>query len=420
MFRFNNPDALLVLLLVGGRVRDDRARSRAAAPAGWCSRSRWSGFGFLTKMLQAFLVLPGVRPRLPARRAGLRCGGASGSSLARRAARSLVSAGWWVAIVELVAGVVRARTSAARRTTASSNLIFGYNGFGRLTGNETGSVGGGAGGRTGQWGPTGLTRLFSAEFGSQISWLLPAALILLVAGLVRHRRTRPRTDRTRAALAALGRLAARHRAHVQLRQGASSTRTTRSRSRRRSARSSASGTVTLWKRRHDVAATHRCSPPPSRSPPSWSYRAARPHARTGTRGCGRSAARRRGVAVAGVLLAALARATASPRITLARRRSSSGSPGPPPTRSTPREHAAHRRDPVGPPSSGRLRWRPGGGFGGGPVAGSAAAPGRYAGRPASRASVGSSADGTARPALPVAAGGGGAAASSTAATPTPR
>jgi 4-amino-4-deoxy-L-arabinose transferase-like glycosyltransferase len=48
------------------------------------------------------------------------------------------------------------------------------------------------------WGPTGLGRLFTASFGGQISWLLPAALILLVTGLA-FTLTRARTDRTRAA-----------------------------------------------------------------------------------------------------------------------------------------------------------------------------------------------------------------------------
>ena len=48
-------------------------------------------------------------------------------------------------------------------------------------------------------GQAGLTRLFNAEIGGQISWLLPAALILLVAGLWLTRRA-PRTDRVRAAL----------------------------------------------------------------------------------------------------------------------------------------------------------------------------------------------------------------------------
>ena len=79
-------------------------------------------------------------------------------------------------------------------------MLFGYNGFGRLTGSETGSVGGGGAGRQGgQWGPTGWTRLFNQSFGGQASWLIPAALILLVGGLVLTA-TRRRTDRTRAAL----------------------------------------------------------------------------------------------------------------------------------------------------------------------------------------------------------------------------
>ena len=48
------------------------------------------------------------------------------------------------------------------------------------------------------WGPTGWDRLFNASFGGQISWLLPAALILLVGGLLLTMRA-ARTDRTRAA-----------------------------------------------------------------------------------------------------------------------------------------------------------------------------------------------------------------------------
>ena len=45
--------------------------------------------------------------------------------------------------------------------------------------------------------------MFGTEFGTQISWLLPAALILLVAGIV-WRGTRPRTDRVRAAFVLWG------------------------------------------------------------------------------------------------------------------------------------------------------------------------------------------------------------------------
>jgi 4-amino-4-deoxy-L-arabinose transferase-like glycosyltransferase len=59
MFRFNNPDALLVLLLIGAAYATLRAVESG--------RTRWLllagaliGFGFLTKMLQAFLVLPAL------------------------------------------------------------------------------------------------------------------------------------------------------------------------------------------------------------------------------------------------------------------------------------------------------------------------------------------------------------------------
>ena len=57
MFRFNNPDAFLVLLLVGAAYALTRALERAST--GWLVLA-WSlvGFGFLTKMLQALLVAP--------------------------------------------------------------------------------------------------------------------------------------------------------------------------------------------------------------------------------------------------------------------------------------------------------------------------------------------------------------------------
>ena len=58
-------------------------------------------------------------------------------------------------------------------------------------------------GGTGRWGPTGWTRLFNAQFGGQISWLLPTALFLLVAMLALTWRS-PRTARTRAAMLLFG------------------------------------------------------------------------------------------------------------------------------------------------------------------------------------------------------------------------
>ncbi|MEZ5322814.1 MAG: hypothetical protein R2698_12215 [Microthrixaceae bacterium] len=113
----------------------------------------------------------------------------------------VVAGGWWVALVSLWPASRRPWFGGSQDNTFW-NVLFGYNGLGRLTGNEAGSVvpGGNRGGQGGvaRWGETGITRLFSASFGAQASWLIPTALLGLGAGLVWTWR-RPRTDRTRAA-----------------------------------------------------------------------------------------------------------------------------------------------------------------------------------------------------------------------------
>ena len=195
MFRFNNPDALLVLVLVAAAYATVRATEKAS-PRWLMLAGALVSAGFLTKMLQALLVVPALAvvylvaaPATVRRRIGHVLAG--GLAL-------LISAGWWVAIVALVPASARPYIGGSQHNSILE-LILGYNGFGRLTGNETGSVGGGGGGGTGMWGQTGWSRLFDSEIGGQVAWLLPAALILLAAGLVVTRR-RPRTDRTRAAL----------------------------------------------------------------------------------------------------------------------------------------------------------------------------------------------------------------------------
>ncbi|GAA0257488.1 glycosyltransferase family 39 protein [Saccharothrix mutabilis subsp. mutabilis] len=177
MFRFNNPDALLVLLLVAGAY----CAVRATETASW----RWLalagvavGFGFLTKMLQAFLVLPAFGlVYLLAAPAGW---GRKAVHLLGAAAAVVVAGGWWVAAVELVPD--RPYIGGSQHDSVLE-LTLGYNGLGRLTGEEIGSVGGGRG-----WGSTGWSRLLGAEMGGQIAWLLPTALVLLVAGLWAGRR----------------------------------------------------------------------------------------------------------------------------------------------------------------------------------------------------------------------------------------
>ncbi|PZG17330.1 glycosyl transferase [Micromonospora craterilacus] len=197
MFRFNNPDALLVLLLVAAAYATVRALETAS--------TRWLalagalvGFGFLTKMLQAFLVLPVFAAVYLV---------AAPTTLGRRIRQLLlaglavvVAAGWWVAVVELMPVSARPYIGGSQSNSVLE-LTLGYNGLGRITGNEVGSVGGGGGpGGGGPFsGQTGLLRMFEDRVGGQISWLLPAALILLVAGLVLAGRA-ARTDRARAGL----------------------------------------------------------------------------------------------------------------------------------------------------------------------------------------------------------------------------
>jgi 4-amino-4-deoxy-L-arabinose transferase-like glycosyltransferase len=202
MFRFNNPDALLALLMsvacyfVVRALEDGRTKWLMWAGAA-------IGFAFLAKTLQAFLVLPalalvygvcapvGLRKRL--------------GQLALATVAIVVSGGWWVAVVELWPASSRPYIGGSQNNSFLE-LTFGYNGLGRLNGEETGSVGGGGGpggGAGGQWGETGWDRMFNSEIGGQISWLLPAALILLVAGLL-VTRGRGRTDATRASFLVWG------------------------------------------------------------------------------------------------------------------------------------------------------------------------------------------------------------------------
>ena len=189
MFRFDNPDALLVLLLVVAAYATVRGIETGS--------TRWLviagvavGFGFLAKMLQAFLVIPALTAVVLI---------ASPVSVGRRlrqvaiaAIAVILSSGWYVALVELWPADARPFIGGSQ-TNSIIELLFGYNGFGRITGNEVGRVGGGGPFSDG----AGLWRLFDGEVATEISWLLPLALITGLVLLWARART-PRTDPIRA------------------------------------------------------------------------------------------------------------------------------------------------------------------------------------------------------------------------------
>jgi 4-amino-4-deoxy-L-arabinose transferase-like glycosyltransferase len=108
-----------------------------------------------------------------------------------------VAGGWWVAIVELWPAADRPYIGGSADNSVL-DLALDYNGVGRLVGDDkhvvTGATRGGGFAST-----PGIGRMFSDEVGSQVAWLLPAALILLLIGLWLTRRA-PRTDRIRASL----------------------------------------------------------------------------------------------------------------------------------------------------------------------------------------------------------------------------
>ena len=193
MFRYNNPDALLVLLLVAAAYCVLRATETAS--------TRWMalagcviGFAFLTKLLQAFLVLPGLAlVFLVAAPVGMwkRIG-----KLLVGAATMVVSAGWYLALVSLWPADARPYIGGSTDNSLLQ-LALGYNGIQRIAGGEGdhgGGPGGGGPGGAGNvffGGDAGIGRLFGPSMGVEASWLLPAALIGLAAGLwITRRATR--------------------------------------------------------------------------------------------------------------------------------------------------------------------------------------------------------------------------------------
>ncbi|MDT9664490.1 glycosyltransferase family 39 protein [Rhodococcus qingshengii] len=200
MFKFDNPDALLVLLMTLAGYFVIRAMGTAIGrrAAMWVALAGVAlGFAFLTKMLQGLMVLPAFgaayliagQVRLRTRLVHLVIGAAS----------VVISAGWWVLAVWLWPADSRPYIGGSTNNSVM-DLVMGYNGLGRLFG-STGGGGGMAGGSAGSsfGGIAGLERLFGSEMGIQISWLIPAALIALVFGLLACGRA-PRTDLVRASL----------------------------------------------------------------------------------------------------------------------------------------------------------------------------------------------------------------------------
>ncbi|MGP4054442.1 glycosyltransferase family 39 protein [Mycobacterium sp. 4D054] len=189
MFRFNNPDALLVLSLVVAAFCTQRACEKDTGRWWLVAAGAAVGFGFLAKMLQALLVLPALATAYLV--AGHRPLGRRLADTLAAAGAFVLSAGWYLLLVEWWPDERRPYIGGSQ-TNSILELTMGYNGFGRLTGDEPGGLGN-------LNHDVGWGRLFGFGMGADVAWLLPAAIVCLAAGFV-ITRGRPRTDPARAAL----------------------------------------------------------------------------------------------------------------------------------------------------------------------------------------------------------------------------
>ena len=208
MFRYNNPDAVMVLLMMCGAYCTVRSIERASLK--WVMLAGAAlGFAFLAKMLEGLMVAPAI---------GLTYLLIAPTSLGRRLAHvaaavgaCLLSAGWFVALTLLWPASSRPYLAGSTDNNFM-NLVLGYNGLARILGRNNGGTAGpatdglsqhgGFGGGFGRQSP-GLTRLFTGEFGFEIGWLLPAAVLGLLFVLVARARA-PRTDLVRGGAVLFG------------------------------------------------------------------------------------------------------------------------------------------------------------------------------------------------------------------------
>jgi 4-amino-4-deoxy-L-arabinose transferase-like glycosyltransferase len=196
--RGNIPDTLLVLLLtlaadsVVASLITGRSRSLLMAGV-------WVGLAFQAKMIEAWLALPAL-----ALAYFVAATGKAWTRLLRIAAMLVVVAAVslsWMLFVSLTPASQRPYVDGSTHNSVFEQ-VFDYNGFGRVgelspnaqMGRNLGISFLSAPGPSPSW-----NRLFSGSYGRDTGWLLPAALVVVAAGLFARRR-RPRSDLFRTAL----------------------------------------------------------------------------------------------------------------------------------------------------------------------------------------------------------------------------
>jgi 4-amino-4-deoxy-L-arabinose transferase-like glycosyltransferase len=191
--RLNLPEPFLVLFLVAAAWAIDRSLDARRWGRWLLAAGAFVGLAFNTKMLAGYLPVPAlaVAVLLGAGAFGWR---ARLARLATFGASALAFSVPWLAAVALVPAGSRPYVGGSTDDTVL-DLVFGYNGLGRIEGAGGGIGGPGGGGAFGGMGAAGGVfggspgplRLLGEAVGGQVAWLLPVATLALVAGAWLHR-----------------------------------------------------------------------------------------------------------------------------------------------------------------------------------------------------------------------------------------
>ncbi|MFF1883190.1 ArnT family glycosyltransferase [Pseudarthrobacter sp. NPDC058196] len=174
MSRYNNPDPLMLLLMlisvyaVQHAIESNRLRYLILAGVA-------VGLAFMTKQLQGLLVLPSVSV------AYLFWGNAAWSRRLKNSAISgavmVLTGGFWMTVVDLIPAGMRPYVGGSQSNSVLE-LTLAYNGLDRIVGTDAGPVANLIPEQFRQVdSDAGLARLLNANYGQEIGWMLPAAII---------------------------------------------------------------------------------------------------------------------------------------------------------------------------------------------------------------------------------------------------
>lgn len=173
MFRYNNPDALLTLLMIGVAYATLESIRRGSV--------RWlilagalTGAALLTKQLQIALVLPAVATAYlvfataPVLKRLLH--------LVAALVAACVTGGWWFVLVQMTPASSRPFVGGSRFNSAVE-LTLGYNGLDRLTGEDASRTMSPAAANLAEKLDPGFQRFLQPQFSGQFGWFLPLAIV---------------------------------------------------------------------------------------------------------------------------------------------------------------------------------------------------------------------------------------------------